>query len=460
MIQVRDPAMLGQAGSDETDAASTPALRLPVKSPDLRNHPLRHVLNNELHARPFVALRPPECVSYLALHTGEQSAGSDHTALMRLCERYGVTPPQSGVNHFAQDFGPFRLKWERHTEFVTYAFFRHGGIDEPFRAPVIEEVARDWLDRLPGSVLVAVHVAMLPRDAAPPTPHDLERQFKAETVVGSRVASGAATVFTDYRIHADGFSRLLIRDLSLSEHQGGRLVQRLLEIEAYRMMALLAFPLARETAPEIAHGESDLAEITARLAASDGPAEERGLLDRLVQLAGSLERLRAATSYRFRAARAYHALVERRLQELREERMPGLQTMSEFMERRLLPAMRTCSATEDRLESLSLRVARASELLRTRVDITIAEQNRNLLLSMDRRARLQLLLHEMVEGLSVVAITYYGLGLLGYVVHGLKPLRLGIEDEVFIAASAPVIFAAVWLALRHFRRRRLRQTER
>jgi uncharacterized membrane-anchored protein len=459
MLDARHGASL-EAGEPQAGRGRASALELAAPPPQLQNHPLRHVLNNELHARPFVALGAPERVSYLALHSGEQGAASDHLALARLCERYGVTPPQAGVNHLTQDFGPFRLKWERHTEFVSYAFISHGAFEEPFRGTVIEAVARDWLDRLPGAVIVAAHLALLPREAPPPTPDDLARHFMGETVIGSRVAGGAAAVFTDYRIHADGFSRLLVHDLKLGEHQGGRLVQRLLEIEAYRMMALLAFPLARDATPEIARGEADLAEVTARLAASDGPAEERALLDRLVQLAGSLERLRAATSFRFRAARAYHALVEGRLQELREERLPAVQTMSEFLDRRLLPAMRTCKATDDRLESLSQRVARASELLRTRVDITIAEQNRNLLLSMDRRARLQLLLHEMVEGLSVVAITYYGLGLLGYVVHGLTPLRLGLPDEVFIAAAVPVVFGAVWLALRHFRRRRLRQTER
>jgi len=318
---------------------------------------------------------------------------------------------------------------------------------------VIAEVAGDWLDQLHGEVLVAAHVAILPRDMPAPTPDDLALHFIGDGVSGSLVSDGAAAAFADYRIHADGFSRLLIHDRGLGERRAGRLVQRLLEIEAYRMMALLALPLARQIVPEIARGRSALAEVTALMSKSDGPAAERALLDRLVQLAASIEGLSATTSYRFHAARAYHALVERRIQDLREQRIAGLQTMAEFMERRLLPAMRTCSSVADRLERLSQHIARASELLRTRVDITLEEQNRGVLRSMNRRARLQLVLNEMVEGLSIVAATYYLVGLVGYIVHAVRPSRIGIEDNVVLAVAAPIIFGSVWLLLRHWRRR-------
>jgi uncharacterized membrane-anchored protein len=272
-------------------------------------------------------------------------------------------------------------------------------------------------------------------------------------VIGSLVSGGAAQAFTDYRIHADGFSRILIYDRALGQRQAGRLVQRLLEIETYRMMALLALPIATSTGSEVARCEREFAELTASLANSNGPDHERRLLDHLIALAAAIERLSAATDYRFGAGRAYHALVERRIQELREERLPALQTFGEAMDRRLLPAMRTCISTAERLESLSQRVARASGLLRTRVDITIEEQNRDLLRSVDRRARLQLLLSKTVEGLSVVVISYYILGLTGYVLKGIGHFRPGLDPEVIIAASLPVVLALVWLGLRRLRRR-------
>jgi uncharacterized membrane-anchored protein len=247
----------------------------------------------------------------------------------------------------------------------------------------------------------------------------------------------------------------LIHDRALGERQAGRLVQRLLEIETYRMMALLALPITTEIAPEIARCEAELAEVTASMARSDDVERERRLLDRLIQLAASTERLSAATSYRFRAGRAYHALVERRIQELREERIAGLQTVAEFMDRRLRPAMRTCLSTAERLESLSQRVARASALLRTQVDMTMAEQHSNLLRSVDRHARLQFRLNETVEGLSVVVITYYALGLIAHALGALEPLHLGVDVEVIVGAASPVVLTLVWLILRRLRKKLL-----
>jgi uncharacterized membrane-anchored protein len=330
----------------------------------------------------------------------------------------------------------------------------HGGIGEdPFSAPAIQEIARDWLTQLPGPVLVAAHVVVLTREMPVPTIDEVSRHFTAEGVIGSLVSGGAAQAFTDYRIHTDGFSRILIFDRALRPRQAGRLVQRLLEIETYRMMALLALPIASSTASEIARCECEFAELTASMVNSDGPDHERRLLDRLIQLAAAIERLSAATSYRFGAGRAYHALVERRIQELREERIPGLQTIGEAMDRRLMPAMRTCISTAERLESLSQRVARASGLLRTRVDITIEEQNRDLLQSVDRRARLQLLLSETVEGLSVVVISYYILGLIGHVLNAIGHVRPGLDPEVVVGAASPIVLGLVWLVLRRLRRR-------
>jgi uncharacterized membrane-anchored protein len=316
-------------------------------------------------------------------------------------------------------------------------------------------VALDWLSQLPDQVLVAAHVAVLPCEALAPTGDEVSSHFSTDSVIGSLVSGGAATVFTDYRINADGFSRILIYDHRLGKRQAGRLVQRLLEIEAYRMMALLALPVASRIAPDSAHCERDLADITASMTRSDGIEHEQQLLDCLIQLATSIERLSAETGYRFRAARAYHSLVERRIVELREERIPGLQTIAEFMDRRFQPAMRTLISTAERLESLSQRTARASDLLRTGIDITMAEQHRDLLRSMDQRARLQLLLNEAVEGLSVVVITYYALGLIGYVLKSVEPLHLGLDADVATGLAFPIVFALVWLNVRRLRKKLL-----
>lgn len=419
----------------------------------LRDHRLRHLLNRELHARPYVGLQPPEQISHLALHTGEEAAAEDHARLVELCERYAVTPPLQGVTHFVHDMGPFRLKWERHTEFVTYTFFRDRPAGEPFLRPAIDVVARDWLDRLPSEVLVAVHVAVVPAAVPALTTGELSAWLEPETTCGSTVTGGAATVHTDFTIHADGFSRILVHDRALEPLQAGRLVQRLLEIQTYWTMALLALPLVRESAPEIGRCERQLSEAMAGLSEEDGIEGERGLLDRLTLLAGSVERLSATTSYRLRASEAYAALVHRRLEEIREERIEGLQTLGEFLDRRFAPAMRTCSATAQRVDEVARRVGRANELLHTRIGIAVQEQHRELLGSVDRRAAMQLHLQEMVEGLSVVAIAYYAIGILAYALEAVPRFHPPFAPGLATAFASPAVVLSVWLLLRRMRQR-------
>ena len=79
--------------------------------------------------------------------------------------------------------------------------------------------------------------------------------------------------------------------------------------------------------------------------------------------------------------------------------------------------MRTVASAEDRLRAMIERTRRAADLLRTRVDVERSAQNQALLERMDRRADLQLRLQHTVEGLSVVAISYYAVGLIGYAVY-------------------------------------------
>lgn len=432
----------------------------------LRNHPLRDVLVNEVHARPTVPVLAPHAVSHLAVLTGEHAAAESHAHLVRLCERHGVVPPAEGVNHVVADLGRMRLRWERHTEFVTYTFFAEPGAGAPFAAPPIGLVPRDWLATVPGEVLVALHLVLLrqpepPRDGAAAAA-SAAHLFAPDSLIGSRMAGGIATALTDCRIHEDGFGRILLMmhgaQADLRARQTGRLVQRLLEIETYRTMALLGLPQAREATPLLADVERELAGITAALAPPPGSGRaapdhgaERGLLDRLASLAAEVERLSAQTSYRFGATGAYAALVGRRIAELREERLSGLQTLAEFMERRLQPALRTCEAVATRQESLSRRLTRTAQLLRTRIEMTLQEQNRDLLRSMNRRARLQLRLQETVEGLSVVAISYYAVALIGHVVEALAGDGRPWLVRTVPGIAVPVVLGVVWVGMRRMR---------
>jgi uncharacterized membrane-anchored protein len=216
-------------------------------------------------------------------------------------------------------------------------------------------------------------------------------------------------------------------------------------------MALMALPVARELAPFLTRCERELAEITAVLTRAS-VADEGALLERLTRLEAAIESRESENDYRFGAATAYYELVQRRIAELREVRIQGLQTFQEFTERRLAPAMNTCRSVAARQESLSQRVARATQLLSTRVDLTRERQNQALLESMNRRAMLQLRLQGTVEGLSVAAITYYVVGLLGYAAKALGTLRLGVSADVITAVSIPIVALVVALGVRRIRR--------
>lgn len=425
------------------------------------DHPQRRALNAEAHARPPEPLRAPERLSYLVLLCEPAEREQALRSLGELAGDHGLEPPEPGVNHWSGDFGRFRLRWEAHTEFVRYSFITplegqspdaaDSALESGFARTALEKVPAQWLAALPGRKLVAVHALML--DLAPDAV-DLERLsrscFEGNALVGARLAGGAGVALTDLRLHA-GFSRIWVALQGPTPRQAGRLMQRLLEIETYRMLALLAFPVARELAPVTSDSERELAAITAVMAEA-GEEQEPLLLDRLTRLAAAMERGTAATHYRFAAAGAYYALVRRRIEELAEIPLPGLQTFQEFTERRLAPAMNTCRAVAERQESLSRRVSRATQLLSTRVAITRERQNQALLASMNRRAKLQLRLQETVEGLSVAAVTYYVVGLVGYLAKGLYGLGVAVDATLAQGLSIPVVAALVALGVRRVRR--------
>jgi uncharacterized membrane-anchored protein len=228
------------------------------------------------------------------------------------------------------------------------------------------------------------------------------------------------------------------------------MMQRLLEIDTYRLMALLALPVAHGLTPWLNDAERELAQITAALMESSD-ASEPVLLERLTRLEAEIESRESAHHFRFSAAAAYHELVERRIEELREVRIQGLQTFREFTERRLAPAMRTCASVSARVESLSQRVARATQLLSTRVAVSRERQNQQVLESMNRRAEAQLRLQQTVEGLSAAAITYYVVGLVGYAAKGLKALGWPVNPDLAMAFSIPLVALATVLGVRHVR---------
>jgi uncharacterized membrane-anchored protein len=417
-----------------------------------QDHPLRGELNDEVHARPPEALVAPLRLSYLALLSDGAPREDVWQAVCDLARRFGAAPPPPGASHFSADLGPFRVKWERHTEYSRYMFTVPGVPGDAFDEPAIAAVPADWVAALPGQVMAATHLSLVPGGEGEPDHDELSaRLFAGNVLVGAGVADGAAIALTDFRIHADGFGRMLLFDRSTTPRQAGRMIQRLLEIDTYRMLALLAFPVARDLAPFLVACERELADITGLLVTVQ-EQDEPVMLSRLTQLAAEIERRESENLYRFGAAIAYYELVQRRITELRETRIEGLQTFREFTERRLAPAMNTCESAVARQESLSRRVARATQLLSTRVDVTLERQNMAVLASLNRRAKLQLRFQSAVEGLSVAALTYYVVGLVGYAAKGAKSAGLHIDPELAMGVSVPIVALAAALGLRGIRR--------
>jgi uncharacterized membrane-anchored protein len=416
------------------------------------DHPLRTEVNEEVHARPSDPLTAPVRISYLALMSLPGHRQQEWQQACALIERFGFAPPSDSANHFSADLGPFHLRWERHTEFVRYTFVAKGVPTDPFAEPALSLVPADWLATLSGTTMMAIHAALLHTDEDS-LDHDAlsSRYFEGNVLVGGAIADGAALALTDFRIHGDGFSRLLILDQGMTPRQTGRMVQRLLELDTYRIMALLALPVARELGPFLSDGEKELAAVAGALAGA-GVNDEPGLLERLTQLEASIGSRESSSHYRFSAAAAYYELVQRRIHELRERRIQGLQTFQEFTERRLAPAMNTCRAVAARQRSLSERVARANQLLSTRVDIDRQRQNQALLESMNRRAEAQLRLQQTVEGLSVAAVTYYVVGIIGYAVKGLVAVGVPLHSDAVVGLSIPVVAVIVALGIRRLHR--------
>lgn len=415
-------------------------------------HPMREALHHEVHARPYERMAAPLLLSHLAMVGGDANATREH--LFALLNDRHLPVPAPGASHLSIDIGGVRLRWEQHTEFHTCTFWRQlTDMPEGFDNLPLESVSQTWRDAMPGQWLVGLHVlvkpAVTPRGEVPPL---VRRTIDEETLVGARVMDGTADVYTDFRLHADGFARWVVVAGDMTPRRLGRLVQRLLEIETYRMMALLGLPAAREVGAALASAERDLADVANRIRHASAN-EEPELLRQLTRLAAEVEGLYARTHARFSASAAYFELMQRRIEELREERVHNLQTLREFMDRRLLPAMQTCAWAARRQQALSERISRVSNLLRTRVEIEQQENSQALLDAMNRRQKAQMLMQTAVEGLSVAAVTYYGAGLVGYVAKGAKSAGLNVSPDLAVALSIPLIAGAVWMAIRRLHAR-------
>lgn len=420
----------------------------------LVDHPLRYDLSHELHARPYPTLTAPATAVFLAIKKGDDSAARDHEVdrehLINLLDRHGAAHPKPGATTHTADIGRHQVKWESHSEFVTYTAYSSGVSNRPFDPAEFEVFPEDWLADAPGERLTSalIHIdRMKPEEEIAKDVLDL---FVNESVAVSRVADETAVISGDFRIDPAGHLRFMINAAeNIGRRRLGRIMTHLCEIESYKSLSMLGLARSRDMSPRIGELEQKLNQLIGNMPGGSVRAEDT--LDSLLNISAELESIAARSSYRFAATMAYADLVKQRISVLREQRFNGRQTFGEFMMRRYEPAIRTVSSTTERLELMSLRTVRAAELLRTRVDVERSAQNQELLESMNRRADAQLRLQRTVEGLSVVAISYYAVSLASFVVYPLAEPS-GLSKDMLTAIIALPVVGLVWWMVSRIRK--------
>lgn len=424
----------------------------------IADHPLRYALTGELHARPFPSVSAPQIVAFLAIkQAGDGAARNrdralDMAHLVALLQHYGAPLPEKDATHYYGPMGKYHLKWEQHTEFVTYTAFGEDLSKRPFDPAEFDVFPADWLNDAPGQRLTSSLLRLMPMPKkADALLEQLREWFVPESLAVGAVLDGAAVVASDFRIDPAGHSRFAaFVPATTGTRRIGRIIQRLLEIETYKTMSMLGFALTREIGGQVGDMDHRVSDLMAKMTAQEMRPEET--LNALLDVSVELENVVAQTSFRFAGTAAYKAIVDERIAALREVRYEGRQGFGEFMTRRYEPAMRTVISMERRLERMSARALRASDLLRTRVDVERSAQNQSILESMDKRADLQLRLQHTVEGLSVVAISYYAVSLASYVLYPLTEVT-GLSKGLITAAVTLPVVGLVWWAVRRVRQR-------
>ncbi|WP_227270356.1 DUF3422 family protein [Roseobacter weihaiensis] len=422
--------------------------------PPIDDHPLRYKMANELHARPFPSMEAPCTAAYVAIKQPDDAVSRDRQQdldhLTALLDRHGAPHPQPGATHYYGQIGKHWLKWEQHTEFVTYTVFSETGAARAFDPSEFEVFPADWLAQAPGQRITSIllDIRTRPKEVAA-IAENLSEWFVSESLAAASVLDDAAIVAGDFRIDPNGHVRFAVfASDETSDRRVGRIVQRLCEVETYKSMSMLGFARVRALQPKLNTLDTQLTSLMSDM--SDEKASAEKTLNDLLSISAELETLSAQSSFRFGATGAYEALVNQRIEALREERFQGRQHFGEFMMRRYAPAMRTVNAAERRLEAMSSRSIRASNLLRTRVDVERSAQNQALLESMDNRSDLQLRLQRTVEGLSVVAISYYAVSLVGYMLYPMAETT-GVSRGTLTALVTLPVVALVWWAIRRLR---------
>ena len=416
---------------------------------------LRHSLSEELHARAFHDFDGAgRFIRFVYL------VGNDDSKVVKYVNKYlrsrKLSEMPDTAKFYRVDLTGFALRIERHTEFLTISFVEKGlrvksGISKnSFDESRLSHMPFKWAQNAPASLFHSIWVEV---GGVPPINLSQSRMLKildSRAVASNNFSENAAQVHFSFDIDSNGYSRVVIFNSSIEATRMGRVVQRVVEIETYRLLALLGLSAVKKYSGRLSSIEDVLNGLTSDLAKEikkpDGQVQP--LLTILSSQAADVEDIYSRTSYRLAATKAYRGILTGRLERMQMTRLSGFQGVRGFLDRRMTPAMDSCTAFSDRLSSLSSRLNRAGALLRTQTELVIQRQNRDLLHSMDQRAKQQLRLQQTVERLSIAAVTYYGVGLVGYVASSLPIDQWGLTLTFIKALSVPLIAIAVWLGIR------------
>ena len=421
----------------------------------MREHPLRRRLSEELHARPYHNFEGAgRFIRFIFLFEDTDADIIDYVNNFLRERDQTILGPSTKFTRVALE--DFAMRVERHTEFVSISFIekelavKSGLSSDAFSPAKLPHLPFDWVRNVPAELFHAIWLEIGGKPPTRLTPHLVHKLLDSRSAPSNMISDDAAQLHVSFDIDSEGFSRAALFNLSIPANRMGRIIQRVIEMETYRMLTLLGLSAAQTHGQTLNKIDESLGHLTVSLseqiAATDKKTDD--ILPQLSQLSAKLEETFAKTGFRMAASKAYSEVFLARLDSLRPTYLKGFQGIRGFIDRRMLPALQTCFAFSNRLERLAARVDRSAQLLRTQTEMTIQQQNRDLLVSMDRRAQVQLRLQQTVEGLSIAALTYYSVGLVHYVAQALPLATYGLDLLTVKALSVPVIAFFVWHLIR------------
>ncbi|MBC2668496.1 DUF3422 domain-containing protein [Novosphingobium piscinae] len=418
----------------------------------MRDHELRRPAVGEMHLRRW-PLVPVPCHIIQWVLAVDEDERAEELALVEA--RAAAKELVGNPSHREGRISPsVAFTWERQSEGSSLTLFVAPCTEDAFLDPSSDPeliAAMDWAQDLPGQIVRSTRVWVGEDDAA--VQRVLDRHALNRDELVSSIIGGGIRMWSDFRIMPDGFGRLLVAANGADPRDLVRQIQRLQELGNYRNKALIGLPVARECWPLLDQAEARLRDLADRIASA--ATRDDNLLQELSALALDLASVSTATSFRMDATLAYAQIVEERLEQLDSRSVTGFASLTDFTQRRFRPAMNTCRATVTRIERLAQRTQQLASLLRVRIETNIENQNGELLRKMERSSSMQARLQQLVEGLSAVALSYYLLGLLKYLLNAVPEEGGGIDHEHLIGLLVIPVVAGVWITMRVLKKRLL-----